>query len=198
MAASYAGLRSPQAASWGAAGNEIHTSAPPAVRLLACGVASVGLGDGADDRQSEANAAAGSGRVLAGEAVERAGQELRVKAGAAVAEMDLDRHRPLPRAQRDRPRSVVQRVVEEVRQRLMDPLGVGRDDRPLRNRLDVDRPGPSRVFNGGGQPRLELGEQLLDGEWLGIDRQCAVLRSGEQQQVFGESGDAIGLLDRRA
>ena len=64
---------------------------------------------------------------------------------------------------------------------------------------DVDRRSGARSIAGAvAQAAATVGEQVADLERLGLHRQHALVRAGEDEQVLGELGEAVGLLDRRS
>src|SRR4051794_14009577 len=92
--------------------------------------AAVRRGNRLDDREPETGALARARRAGAAEALERAIAEVGSESGAVVA--DGDAHLPalLAGPQLDVARAVAQRVVHEVRERLLEPQRVGHRSQP--------------------------------------------------------------------
>src|SRR4051794_32666405 len=95
---------------WAVAYTSLRRQQDAHARAFNLRAAAVRLGDRAHDRQSQSGAAAGPGLVAAGEPLERARRELGREPGALVGDVD----RSGPGSQRDRPRAVAERVVDEV------------------------------------------------------------------------------------
>src|SRR5262245_33757146 len=81
----------------------------------------VRLGDGADDREPEARTAARPRLVRPREPLERTPEELRWEPLALVADVQLD-HAVVPgREEGHRAAPVTERVVDQIRKRLLEP-----------------------------------------------------------------------------
>src|SRR3954453_14859869 len=93
------------------------------------GRAPVRAGHGSRDREPEAGTPARARLVGAREALEGAREELRWEPGSLVADVQLDAAVLATRAEHHAPVPVGERIVDEVRQRLLDPrrIGVERD-----------------------------------------------------------------------
>ena len=87
-----------------------------------------------------------------------------------------------------------QRVVDEVRERLLGAQPVGVDDEAV-GALDA------QLAAGLGRARLETPgggrEQLAHVEPLGADGKPALVRPGEDEQVLGELHEPVALAGRR-
>src|SRR5690242_3612667 len=82
--------------------------------------APVGLGDSLDDGQAQSGAACRAALIGPGETLEGARKELGRDAGPGIGYMQLDETISFHRSQPDRRSSVVQRVVNQVRQGLLE------------------------------------------------------------------------------
>src|SRR5438270_9583697 len=102
----------------------------------------MGLGDRADDRETQSDATASTGRIAATEAIEGVRQKLLAEAGPPVGQVYLHRAGGQPCAQRGRSGAVTYRVVDEVRDGLLDAVGIGTNRRAGGDRpgVDLERP----------------------------------------------------------
>ena len=105
---------------------------------------------------------------------------------------ELDRGAVAAPAERDRARAVAQRVVDEVAERLREPQLVGVEDQP---RLGVHAQRPPVLGRAGGEARADALEQLGGVERLGAHGERAVAAARQHQQVLGELGEPVALVD---
>src|SRR5439155_472162 len=101
------------------------------------GPAAMQLGNRANDRQPEAGAVVGAGRVRA-RALPRARQKPRRKAGSVVEYVQLDARPDEPGGELHLAGGVTQRVVEHVVECLGEPVAVDRDERQPGGRAKAD------------------------------------------------------------
>ena len=171
-------------------GIEISKVAPPPGRRSRGDRSAVRLGDGRDDRQAEADAAARARAGLVGtvEALERPRRLLLGQPGAGVRDGQNSAVLRRPRAARQpasRPacaRDVREQVVDE----LPEPVAVAGDDGGLR--LERDRPAGidgERGVDGLGDDRVELDRLPLE--------RPALVEPGEQEQVVDEQAHPLRL-----
>src|SRR5690348_13881816 len=96
-----------------------HVGAAALAAPSACPAAVRG-GDRGHDREAEPGAAARAGAVCTGEPLEGVLDEVRRKAGPLVRHVEFDRVASRDRTQGDLPGAVAQRVVDQVRERLLE------------------------------------------------------------------------------
>ena len=89
---------------------------------------------------------------------------------------------------------MAQRVVDEVAERL---TAAQRVDRRAQVAGDVDLDRAALLAGPVGEAIARTLEQLADRDLLGTHRQPPVVGAGDQQQVLGEVGQVVGLLQRR-
>ncbi|MEO9174183.1 MAG: hypothetical protein ABI317_01630, partial [Gaiellales bacterium] len=150
--------------------------------------------DGRDDREAEASAAAAAGLVGAAESFEGAVEELGWEAIALVGDVQLDSGGHLAGAEFDRPGAVAQAVFDQVAECLLEPQPVS-DDRPA-GTDQLDR--PARQTGPPLEAKRDRGQQIVQRDWLAMDREHSLLDAGEQEQVIRQLGEPVGLLAGRA
>src|SRR5207248_3049898 len=118
----------------------------------------------------------------AAEAFERLAQEAGRKTRAAVPNVELDRVVHIARVETYVAVAVAERVLDQVRKRLLEPHAVGRELPVLR--VDVDA-----TTGGAGALREAHGEAFEHVEHvhrLGVDPERAAVEAREQQRVLRE------------
>ena len=151
------------------------------------------FGDRSHDREAETRSAATPGVVGSAEAVERPCCERRRKAVALVGDVELDVTVRLPCRQLDRAAAVHEPVRDEVSERLLEPDRVPLDDDVAAG--DVNR--AAELAGARREPRCNPVEELACPNRLSPDGECALVDPCDEQQVFGEAGEPLGLLGRR-
>ncbi len=108
--------------------------------------------------------------------------------------MKLDEGAPLLGPKLDRARAVREGVVHEVHERLADAQRVGMDVQAALadSKLAAERARPAR------ESRRGVCEQVIHGNGLLPDRQRPLVGAGDQQEIFGEPGQALRLVGRGA
>jgi hypothetical protein len=154
-------------------------------------LATVRGGDHVDDRQAQAAAMPGAARVRAAEALERVRQKDLRQTGAIVEDVQLDMAVGGVRAQRDRAGSVTQRIVDEVRQRLLDAGDVGRQQWVV-TRLDGDPPAP--LPGAHAEAAVDVLQQASGADPATIELQAPGIAGRDDQQILGELAEPIGLV----
>jgi hypothetical protein len=150
--------------------------------------------DELDDRKSETGAAAPPRLVGAAEAVERPRTELLRKPLALVHHVELDGAALLHGTQRHGAPAVRERVLDEVRERLLEADGVGIESQLAGLDLQLAPQRRGTVLEALG----EALEQVVRLHRFPADRQRALVGPRDQQQVVGESREPLRLLCRGA
>jgi hypothetical protein len=154
----------------------------------------VRLRDQRDDRKSEPAPACGARFVRAAEAVEGALEEAGRETWPCVGDVQLDDVISLRGEEVDCPRTVRKRVVDEIRKGLFDPRRIGGDGyicpACLQLLSPLARP-PREAFR-------DCRQKLVDTHGFGVDRQCPLIGSCDQQQILCELGQTVRLLCSRA
>jgi len=111
-----------------------------------------------------------------------------------IPDLYLDSVTAAPTGQLNIPGAVGQRIVHEVAQRILQPLTVGRDHALVG--LNHDR---SRFQLGSAAATLgHVSEQITNLHRLPVEAQPVFVSRCEQQQLFGQPAEPVGLLtDRR-
>ena len=173
-------------------GSETHTSAPLGWCIDGVGAAAVGLGDRLTIASPRPAPPRPAGGVGSGEPLEGPVEEVVREAAAVVADVKLDGFAVHGgRFEPDLVAAVAKRVVDEVAERLLQPMPVAAHRRALR------RPRARRAFR---PPRRAIrrgwrrtrGARRVDG--LEPERQATAIGARDQQQVLGELREAIHLL----
>jgi hypothetical protein len=117
------------------------------------------------------------------------------EARAVIADVQLDVVTGRAGAQLDLRATVAQGVVDEVAQRLLEAQAIGGE-------IDVD--GREHAQLGAALARspcealADATEHIIDAYLRGADREPALVRTRDDEQVLGQLHQAIGLLHRRA
>jgi len=149
----------------------------------------VSRGNRRDDREAEARSAAASALLGSAEALESMRRESGREARPVVHHVQLECV-PLARcADPDRARSVAQRVLDEVAERLLQSKAI--DPKLDVRRADLERPA------GIPRPPLEASgdalEQLVEGDLVEPQGQLPLVGACEEQEIRGQLGQPVGL-----
>src|SRR5829696_4064925 len=125
------------------------------------GAAAVGAGDRVDDREAEPRSVTAAGRIAPAEALERLPDEAGRKARTAVLDVDRDLAVALIGTDGDLPIAVLDRVLDEVRERLLEAQPVALHRHAVR-RLDHQR--ASLYLRPCGEALAHVTEQLSDSD----------------------------------
>ena len=124
------------------------------------------LRDQGDDREPEPAATARPRVVRAAEAVEGTVEKIGGETCTRIGDVQLDDVVPLHGKEVDRTRPVRQRVVDEIRKRLLDARGIGGDKRRGWPRIDV-LPSLARATC---EALRDRSEKLVDTDGLSAER----------------------------
>src|ERR1039458_4035737 len=155
------------------------------------GVTAVCVPDRAHDRQAESRSTPDPPWVGAGEALERLILEARREARPCVLDVQLNALLVCRGSQRHLASAVADGVVDEVAERLLEPIRVARKSHFIRND-HLDR----RVL--GSETVAHSAQQLGDVDLDAADGQRCFVRACENEHVIGERRETVDLVIGRS
>src|SRR5919197_2849858 len=162
------------------AGRPVPDAGPPAV----------GPGDELHNRQAEPCAAAGAPRLRAAEALERVRDELGRNAGAVVEDVELGLSVVGADDEVDRAAAVAERVLDEVRERLLDSRNVDVQREAVAR---GDRERTAALAGAHAEAPLDALHDLARRGAAAVELHRSGVAARDEQEVLREVDEAVGL-----